>query len=499
MKRGSAAEGRESAGPMTGLALELIHARDLPAVAETLSRWLSRILPEGGRAILVSAPDEKGALEGWILGEGEVAAVSAKPSGREAGPIPTVFPSAAVLAEQRAEGGYTILPLDETGEPFPCLLLAFGNPSGAAPSEALRADALAALLALTLGRIRIESVLSVGKRDWEKAFDASSDLFVLHDDWGRVFRVNMAVSLFLGLPIPACIGRSCADILPGLCQAQDVSGLEWVDAGSGRSFIASTQHINLGGQSACLHVLHEVTQERRAQALAKQQRDLELTRKMLQGLAHEIRNPLFGISSVAQALEANLSSDAAAKAYLAIILREVKRLDRLVRRFMQLAFPTDLGQSGTVEMEAILRRAIEVTGERRPELDTKRIRLHCEPGLPALQGDGEPLAQGLADLFENALFFGPVGSPVTVRAFRSEDKTLVSIEDSGPGIPEERLDLIFEPFFTTVPHRTGLGLSLARSAVLQYGGTLSVRSAPPSPGATFLIALPSGMARGKEK
>ncbi len=499
MKPGAAEGGRESAGPMAGLAMELIPAHDLPAVAKTLSRWLPRILPAGGRAMLVFAPDEKGSLEGWIIGGGEAPAAPAGPAHREEGPIPTAFASPAVLRERAAEGGYAVLPLDAAGGPFPCLLLASGGQSGATPSEASQADALAALLILTLGRMRIQSVLSVGKRDWEKAFDASSDLFVLHDDSGKVFRVNMAVSLFLGLPIQACIGRSCAEILPGLCQMQDASGLEWADAGSGRSFIASTQHINLGGQSACLHVLHEVTEERRAQALAKQQRDLELTRKMLQGLAHEIRNPLFGISSVVQALEARISSDAAAKPYLAIVLREVKRLDRLVRRFMQLAFPSELDQPGTVEVEAILRRALEITGERRPELDTKRIRLLCEPGLPALRGDGETLAQGLADLFENALFFGPAGSPVAVRALRSEGLTVLSVEDEGPGILEGHLDLIFEPFFTTVPHRTGLGLSLARSAVLQYGGTLSVRSAPPSPGATFLIALPSGMAQGKEE
>ena len=113
--------------------------------------------------------------------------------------------------------GYLKIPLGEGVTGNPCLLLVPPEGSKAKDLEGPGLILLASLLKLTCKKITRNDLLSRGKTEWEKVFDASMDLFFFHDREGRIFRANMAVSTFLKRPIRECIGSRCQDLFPGLC------------------------------------------------------------------------------------------------------------------------------------------------------------------------------------------------------------------------------------------------------------------------------------------
>ncbi len=352
--------------------------------------------------------------------------------------------------------------------------------------------------ALFLGILRmgVERILHYGamsraKAEWEKAFDASGDLFFFHDAKGRLFRANMAVSVFTGRTFLECIGARCSDLFPGLCADVDAADREWIDASSGRIFLASTQRVLLDATPAVLHVLHEVTEQRKLEALAGERRQTELTQKLLQGVAHEIRNPLFAISTVIQALQKKVGGEIETQPYTDYIMEQVRRLERLVQRFMLLAASAYSSPAGTtLRIEELIQNSMALVQERWPGMDLSRVQVALPEGTAVLTGDGSSLAWALSELIENALAFGPEDTPVEVVATATGETLAVSIRDYGPGLREEGASAIFDPFFTTRQGRVGLGLTVARSTVVHHGGTLEAEPCAPSPGIRFLVTLP---------
>ncbi len=352
--------------------------------------------------------------------------------------------------------------------------------------------------ALFLGIVRmaVERILHYGamsraKAEWEKAFDASGDLFFFHDAAGRLFRANMAVSVFTGKTFRECIGARCSDLFPGLCDEADAADREWVDAASGRTFLSSTQRVLLDATPAVLHVLHEVTEQRKLETLAGERRQVDLTQKLLQGVAHEIRNPLFAISTVIQALQKKVGGEIETQTYTDYIMEQVRRLERLVQRFMLLAASTYTSPvRTTLRIEELIQNSVALVQERWPGMDLSRVQVALPEGTAMLTGDGSALAWALSEIIENALAFGPGGTSVEVVATATGERLAVSVRDYGPGLPEEGAAAIFDPFFTTRQGRVGLGLAVARSTVIHHGGTLEAEPCAPSPGVRFLVTLP---------
>jgi signal transduction histidine kinase len=113
--------------------------------------------------------------------------------------------------------------------------------------------------------------------------------------------------------------------------------------------------------------------------------------------------------------------------------------------------------------------------------------------VPNVRGDRERLRQVLRNLLENAVKYSRAGGDINVRAWSENGRVLVTVEDEGPGIPQEQHELIFERFgrANVGPGKpgSGLGLFIARSIAEAHGGELTVRSSP-GEGATFTLKLP---------
>jgi signal transduction histidine kinase len=115
--------------------------------------------------------------------------------------------------------------------------------------------------------------------------------------------------------------------------------------------------------------------------------------------------------------------------------------------------------------------------------------LDVEPGVPAVQADGEKLKQVILNLIRNAAEAMPAGGGIGLALRRAGANVEIAVADTGPGIPAKLIEKIFSPFFTTKPDGTGLGLALSRKIVEDHGGKITVKSEP-GQGSVFTMVLP---------
>lgn len=206
------------------------------------------------------------------------------------------------------------------------------------------------------------------------------------------------------------------------------------------------------------------------------------------GVAHEVRQPLFALSTTAFVLKDKLRDLPELRGNVALLDRETQRMNRVMDELLDFAKPTAL-LLGCCEVQALLDDAVEVF---RAEHDPERvvpITVDGEPGIGAVRVDRDRLQQVVVNLLSNAKKHAVGMTGVVLRARDDAASVVIEVVDDGPaGIPAGMMSQIFDPFFTT--GGTGLGLAIARRIVEEHGGTLTVSSEPGR--TTFRIALPRG-------
>jgi signal transduction histidine kinase len=210
---------------------------------------------------------------------------------------------------------------------------------------------------------------------------------------------------------------------------------------------------------------------------------------LVAGVAHEVRNPLFGISSVLDAMEARFASEHDSPRYLAVLREQVDRLTRLMQELLEFGKPY-----GPDRTRAALADVIDEVA-RDPARSNGAVHFvrDVAPELPPILMDRSRFVRALGNLVENAIQHSPPGGSVrvTARAVAVEGRSGVEIRvsDEGPGISARDLPRIFEPFFTRRRGGTGLGLSIVQRTIEEHGGTVSAENAPGG-GAILAIRLP---------
>src|SRR4051812_8453027 len=198
-------------------------------------------------------------------------------------------------------------------------------------------------------------------------------------------------------------------------------------------------------------------------------------------VSHELKNPLASVRSAAELL-ADVDDPADRERFLALVQREVTRMERLltaVREIGEIDARLESESPEPVDLETLLREMVEGFRRRADNAGDIEIRL-VSPGVPILvRARAERLLQVFENLLDNALGFSPAGGTVTV-TLAANGVTAVRIEDQGSGIPESHLDRIFDRFFTYRPDEphardghTGLGLAIVKAIVEGYGGTVT--------------------------
>ena len=226
-------------------------------------------------------------------------------------------------------------------------------------------------------------------------------------------------------------------------------------------------------------------EERHREEMARRERMAQLG-ELGAVLAHEIRNPLAGIKGYAQLLQEQ-SRGTPSEVGLEMVVTETLRLEELVNTLMAYC-----------RQEATLHEMVDLTELLgyccrliRPEAEACGVTLHeILPGGITLNGSRNALEQVMLNILKNALQAMPEGGDIRVEARQSCALAVVTIADTGPGIPPEERERIFEPFHTTRPRGTGLGLAVCRKIVEEHGGTISADSEP-GHGARFTMTLPA--------
>jgi signal transduction histidine kinase len=210
------------------------------------------------------------------------------------------------------------------------------------------------------------------------------------------------------------------------------------------------------------------------------------------GIAHEIRNPLSGIG-VALELMKNETSNEERNQTISDILKELGRLERIIKELLQLGHPKSLNLI-ECDPNEIVETALSLTNLKAKEKGILiEKKLDC---MDRFQVDPEQIQQVLLNLLFNAIeaMDGSFSSAkLTVETEGSNGQVKIKVSDTGCGFSEKNREKVFQPFYSTKEHGTGLGLSISRRIVETHKGKILL-STEEGKGSTFTIVIPKNLA-----
>ena len=211
--------------------------------------------------------------------------------------------------------------------------------------------------------------------------------------------------------------------------------------------------------------------------------------RLTSGAAHEIKNPLNSIALHLEVLKTKLDGslpDAAAE--MEVIGREIRRLDRVVKSFLDFTRPVDVKME-CVDLVSLLN---EVATLERPDADRQKVSVDLQSGVDSapIQGDRDLLIQAILNVVVNGVQAMDKGGRLELRAELVSGECVVTIRDQGGGIPDELRNKIYNLYFTTKSGGTGIGLAMTFRVVQLHGGTIDFTSRS-GEGTEFQLRFPA--------
>jgi signal transduction histidine kinase len=200
------------------------------------------------------------------------------------------------------------------------------------------------------------------------------------------------------------------------------------------------------------------------------------------GLAHELRNPLTSIRTLFQTFKDNPSLT---RDDMEIVLSAADQMNDLLTKFLRFARSDEFNLSD-VYINSVIKQVLNLT-QFQIKNQSVKVSLNLSK-LPPVKADRAMLQQALLNLVLNAVEAMPDGGTLTISSKMENGSAVVSIGDTGSGIPEEIKDKIFDPFFTTKGDGTGLGLSIVYNIINIHSGEISFESN--GKGTTFNLEIP---------
>ncbi len=358
------------------------------------------------------------------------------------------------------------------------------------------------VLERTEALLRSEEDLRRAASEWQQTFEAIESPVVLLDLEGRVLRANRAAGVACGGASTSLGGRpvaSLGDGEPWRAAAEIVGRLEGPagvslqtrDATTGRTWDVSANLVGGDGsdQARAIVVARDVTRTVELQEIVRREEKMAAMGGLVAGVAHEVRNPLFGISATLDAFDARHGKTESFEKYLGALRRDVGRLQTLMHDLLEYGRPARLDLAPT-HLDQVVAEALRAC---EPMAKDLLLVKDVPSELPPVLADRERLVQVFQNLVQNAAQHAATEGRIVVRAGTISEGPRAcvwcSVRDSGPGFRLEDLPRLFEPFFTRRPGGTGLGLSIAQRIVEQHGGAIRAEN-DPSGGAIVTVTLP---------
>jgi signal transduction histidine kinase len=209
---------------------------------------------------------------------------------------------------------------------------------------------------------------------------------------------------------------------------------------------------------------------------------------LVNGIAHEIRNPIMTIGGFALRIKESACEDNGLQKYTDIILSEIRRLENLVKKVNEFLNV----QSASIMPEKIEPVVKDVLEEFRPRAERQGVQIDASIDLdmPVIDMDRQQIATALSNIFENALEAMNHGGRIELYAGIKDDKFLkIVLKDAGAGISEEDLDSVYDPFVTSKASGIGLGLTMVYQIIKNHGGEIEIASKK-AEGTTVTVRLP---------
>ncbi|HEX2711584.1 MAG TPA: ATP-binding protein, partial [Candidatus Acidoferrales bacterium] len=315
----------------------------------------------------------------------------------------------------------------------------------------------------------------------------------------RILFSNQAFAHILGLGAAECEGRRPVEVirqtdllevirqvLGGQESAQSEIVMGTVRP---RSFAVTGAPVKANGTTGAVLVLHDISELRRLE---------RVRRDFIANVSHELKTPLTAIQGFAETLLAGALDDREnRRRFLEIIRDHARRLARLTDDLLELS----MIEAGRLKLEL---QPVAVDELIAACVETTRLKAHqkqqvieaeCSAELPRARGDLNRLAEVLQNLLDNAVQYTPEGGRIAVRARTADGTVVITVSDTGIGIPQADQQRIFERFYRADAARsrevggTGLGLAIARHIVEAHGGLIWVESTV-GQGSDFHFSIP---------
>jgi two-component system, NtrC family, sensor kinase len=352
---------------------------------------------------------------------------------------------------------------------------------------------------------RAQDTLARSEARYRHLVESASDAIVTLDANGRFTTVNHAAENISGYRREELVGQWFAPMLPDDDLPKALGHFQ--QALAGETGLFESQFFRKDGEIRTISItystpqkdeevlclIRDVTDQKMLQEQLVQSEKMSAIGQLVSGVAHELNNPLAGISAFAQLLLAEKRFPPEQRTAAETIYSEARRASRIVQNLLTFA-RQHKAEKVLTAINQVLDDTLELRGY---ELRVRGIdvRREYEDSLDETMADAHQLQQVFLNLITNAeqAMERREGQHhrLTVRTRRNGDSVRIEIEDTGGGIPPNLIERIFNPFFTTKPtgSGTGLGLSISLGIVREHEGRIWAENVASS-GARFIVELP---------
>jgi PAS domain S-box-containing protein len=420
-------------------------------------------------------------------------------------------------AGTQAEGAI-VCPIRDDGAIVGFLLAA--NRSSARPIDPRERELLEMLadsLAVAIRNSRLYGEVAETKRSLEQLVRSAGDAIISLDRRGNITGWNPAAERIFGLTAKEAIGRSLRGMFPE--RYEQAARLALAGPRPPTSFDLSAKRadggtLNLavtlsgvpgreGRVEGLLAIVRDMTSQRELETQMHQSEKLTALGQVAGGIAHDFNNLLQAILGYSQLMGKNLENADVVRRGLSVIETAAAGGAETVRRIQKFARIRPDEPFVPVELNQVIQDAVDITRPRWEERVAKggvplKLDLRLTP-LPAVMGRPSELNEVVTNLILNAIDAMPKGGTLGIYTRpESDEHVVLTVADTGGGMPEHVRKRIFDPFFTTKGETgTGLGLSVSHSIVQRHSGEMRVESEL-GRGTTFTIVLPVGTVEGTE-